>query len=407
VPPQRETKPEPLGHYEKRVWPGEHGAYGRGRNVRLGGAYRAFVPDPIGERRFALEGETGALLHEAGKALAQLNSDPPRVTRLNAVAQNLLRSESVASSRIEGVVISHKRLARVAYQKGGERFGDHRAAEVLGNVEAMKRAIELGSKATPFAVSDILDIHRTLLRHTGDREIAGVVRDKQNWIGGNDYNPVGAAYVPPPPERAPALLEDLCRFIDREDLSPIAQAAIAHAQFENIHPFADGNGRTGRALIYTTLRRRGEIQDYIPPISLVLAREAKRYIDGLGAYRQGRVSVWCGSFASAVARAAHAAEQLAEDIESRQGDWLGMLGQPRRDAAVRQLIGILPEQPVIDVPTARRLIGKSHVAVGSALKQLEEKGILTKLSERKWGRVWECGQILALVEGVEKHVFAP
>lgn len=268
----------------------------------------------------------------------------------------------------------------------------------------MKSAIALGEAAEPLAVGDILDVHRTLLRNTDGREIAGVIRERQNWIGGNDYNPVGATYVPPPAEHVGELLEDLCRFIDRDDLPPVALAAIAHAQFENIHPFADGNGRTGRALIYATLRRSEEIRDYVPPISLVLGREPKAYVGGLGAYSQGDVSGWCTTFSHATARAARAAQQFAEEIERRQEGWLERLDQPRAGATVRQLVDVLPEQPVIDVPVAQQLTGRSHVSVGGAIKQLEESGILVRFNERKWGRVWECGEILELVDGFEKSV---
>ena len=394
--------PEPMGLYEERLWPSNPGAYGR--RARKGGRYQAFIPDPISERSFLLDGEAGALLHEATKALEHLERSPTRVATLGAVAQNLLRSESVASSRIEGVVISHKRLARAAQKETGKRRGDNRAAAVLGNVEALKRAIAIGEQGEPLAVSDLLEIHRLLLRFTEDRRIAGVVREAQNWIGGNDYNPVGAAYVPPPPERVPDLLSDLCAFINRDDLPPIAQSAIAHAQFETIHPFADGNGRTGRALIYAILRRRGEIPSYIPPISLVLGATPKAYIAGLTEYREGDVRRWCGSFAHATTSAAREAERLAQAIEVLQEGWLERLGQPRKDAAARQLVGALPEQPVIDVPAAQRLSGKSHVAVGNAMRQLEEAGILHRLNERKWGRVWECDELLELVEDFEKAV---
>lgn len=103
-------------------------------------------------------------------------------------------------------------------------------------------------------------------------------------------------------------------------------------------------------------------------------------------------------------RAAIQAEQLADRIEQRQSAWLDRLGRPRRDAAVRQLVSVLPQQPVIDVATAQRLTGKSHVAVGRALQQLERTGVLNRLSERKWGRVWECDELFALVESFEKSV---
>jgi Fic family protein len=298
---------------------------------------------------------------------------------------------------------SHKRLARAAFQAdNGQR--DRRAAEVLGNVEAMQRAIGIGTSNVRFTVAEIDDIHRTLLRFTEDAELAGVVRTAQNWIGGNDYNPVGAAYVPPRHEYVRDLLEDLCAFVNRVDLDPIVQAGIAHAQFETIHPFADGNGRVGRALIYSVLRRRGEIPNYIPPISLILAAEPRSYIASLTAYRRGEVSAWCTQFASAIASAAREAERLANLIEERQTAWLDALGQPRKDAAVRQLVSALPAQAVIDVAVAQKLTGKSHVAIGRALQQLEDAGILNRLNERKWGRVWECDQLLELVDSFEKSV---
>jgi len=395
----------PLGHTGKRLWPADPGAYG-GRKARRPGAYEVFIPDEISVRDFPLAGDAVAAVTEATRALQHLEDSPPRVATLGALAQNLLRSESVASSRIEGVHLSHKRLARAAYQADtGQR--DRRAAEVLGNVEAMKHAIEIGTAGNPFTTSDIEDIHRTLLRFTEDADIAGVVRESQNWIDGNDYNPIGAAYVPPPPEHVRPLLDDLCAFATRTDLAPIVQAGIAHAQFETIHPFADGNGRVGRALIYAVLRRRGEIPNYVPPISLILAAEPKRYVGGLTWYRDGGVSSWIGQFADATARAATEAERLADAIERLQSTWLDDLGKPRRDAAVRQLISALPQQPVVDVAVAQTLTGKSHVAVGKALQELERAGILLRLNERKWGRVWECDQLLNLVDAFEKGVRVP
>ena len=271
----------------------------------------------------------------------------------------------------------------------------------------MERAIELGSTVRRFTLSDIEDIHRTLLRFTEDEEIVGTVREKQNWIGGNDYNPIGASYVPPPPEHVRPLLKDLCAFVNRDDVAPVAQAAIAHAQFETIHPFADGNGRTGRALIYTVLRRRGESENYIPPVSLVLASEPKAYTGGLAPTAKAGSAFGAERFADAAARAAREAERLAASIEERQEAWLERLGQPRRDAAARQLVSELPGQPVIDVAVAQKLTGKSHVAVQNALQQLEDAGILKRLNERRWGRVWECDELLHLVGRFERSMAAP
>lgn len=395
----------PLGRRETRVWPADPSAYGP-RRVRQGGRYEVFLPATIADRSFPLDDEAGAAVAEATKALGRLSGTNPRLASLEALAHNILRSESMASSRIEGVDVSHKRLARAAYTDAGRRGGDRRAAEVLGNVDAMKRAVELGAKRLRFTVADVLDIHRTLLRYTDDQGIAGVIRDKQNWIAGNDYNPVGADYVPPPHEHVRGLLDDLCKFIERDDLAAIAQAAIAHSQFENIHPFADGNGRTGRALLYTILRRRGEIGSFVPPISLVLGAEPKTYVGGLGAYSEGKVGVWCERFAVATTRAVNEAERMAASIEECEARWLERLGDPRKDAAVRQILSELPAQPVVDVAAGRRLTGKSHVAVGNALRQLEGAGILQPMNEKKWGRAWECGELLDLVTAFERGISA-
>jgi Fic family protein len=400
----RDNSFTPLGHHEGRFWPADPAAPAWGRR---GGAFQVFIPDTISTRELAFDGEALAAVAAASRALGHLDDSAAHVASMAALARNLLRSESAASSRIEGVRISNKRLARAAYAREGGRRGDNRAAEVLGNVEAMERAIELGAGAEPFTVPDIKDIHRRLLRFTDDHHIAGVLRTKQSWIGGNDYHPIGAVYVGPPHDRVPGLLEDLCKFIARTDIAPVAQAAIAHAQFENIHPFADGNGRTGRALIYTILRRRGEIVNFVPPISLVLAGEPRSYVGGLGAYSAGDVGAWCARFASAASRAAREAERLAQSIEDLQSAWLERLGRPRADAAVRQLVSALPAQPVIDVPAAQRLTGKSHVAVGRALVQLQDAGIVKKLNERKWGRVWECDELLTLIDDFERSLSTP
>jgi Fic family protein len=398
------SRTSPPGRYVNLLW--QPNLSGQGRRARRGGRYRAFIPDPIAQREFSVDAGASAALHRATKALERLQHVPSRLATLDAVAQNLLRSESVASSRIEDVRISHRRLARAARLSPEGRRRDSRAREVLGNVDAMKEAIEIGARSK-VTVADLLEIHRRLLRHADDRHIAGVVRTTQNWIGGNTFNPIEAAFVPPPPDDVPALLKDLCRFIVRDDLPPLVQAAIAHAQFETIHPFADGNGRAGRALIYAILRKRGEATRYIPPISLVLAATPDAYIAGLTAYREGEVSEWCELFAEQTAHAAEEAERLTEEIESLEEEWLRRTGEPRQGSAARLLISALPEQPVIDAADAGRLVGRSHVAVNNALRRLEDAGVVRRLNERKWGRVWECPELLDLVEDFERAVATP
>ena len=143
-----------------------------------------------------------------------------------------------------------------------------------------------------------------------------MVRTEQNWIGGRGSSPRDAVFIPPPPDRVPALLHDLIAFVNLDDLPAVAQAAVAHAQFETIHPFGDGNGRAGRCLIHVILRRRGVSPRLTPPISVVLATNAKDYIAGLTDFREGRADDWIGGFADATARSVHGTEGLRAQIDA-------------------------------------------------------------------------------------------
>ena len=158
--------------------------------------------------------------------------------------------------------------------------------------------------------------------------------------------------MPPPEDEVPRLLDDLCRFCERDDLPPLLQAAIAHVQFETLHPFADGNGRVGRALIQLILRRRGLVraaaaQPVFPPVSLVLAADADAYVSGLTAFRAGDHRQWLSFFVAAAYRACRLAGSLAEQVAALQAEWLARAASPRRDSAAAMLIERLPERPIL------------------------------------------------------------
>src|SRR5258708_3190288 len=203
------------------------------------------------------------------------------------------------------------------------------------------------------------------MRHTPTPEPGGQIRVVQNWIGGNDYNPCGADFVPPPPEFVPGLSEDLVAFLNSDGFPPLVQAAIAHAQFETIHPFADGNGHVGRALIHLVLRRRGLAPRYVPPISLVLATDSRDYMDGLTRFRYvgeqtstqagDGVSGWIARFGSATLRATEDARQIASDIEALEKRWRNQAGLIRKNSAADVLLRGLPSAPILTVSTAARL----------------------------------------------------
>ncbi len=306
------------------------------------------MPDPIADWDRPLAGRAAEAVSRATAALSELQAVGP-AHDLEAIATTLLRAEALGSSFIEGLRASNKRLALAAYEPVA---ADPTARAVLGNVRAMEHSIEIGTEQRPFRLDDLLDIHRTLLEGTTEERLAGVVRTEQNWIGGRGTSPRDAAFIPPPHDRVPGLLHDLVAFVNLEDLPAIAQAAIAHARFETIHPFGDGNGRAGRCLIHVILRRRSLARRLVPPISVVLATNAKRYIAGLTDFREGRADDWIGGFADTVTLAARRTELLRAQIDGLLEELIQRAGSPRTDSVARRIILGLPQQPVVSAEVA-------------------------------------------------------
>jgi Fic family protein len=393
-----------MPRYEARSWPADPSAPG-GRAERRAFSYRAFVPHPVGELQLPLPSSVAAAVSTAERAVDALNRDPPRVANLEVLARRLLCAESVASSRIEGLVLSHRRLARAEAEEPDAR--DETARSVLGNVVAMERAVLLGAGANPLRLKDVLEIHRRLMLATTTPKLAGELRDRQNWIGGNAYNPGRADFVPPPPEHVKPLMDDLVAFMNRTDVPPVVQAAIAHAQFETVHPFADGNGRVGRALIHVVLRRRGLAPRYVPPVSLVLAADAKAYVAGLTAFREDRPADWILLFARAIERAAAKASELALRLAELQERWRERAGRPRRHSSAEALIVELPAHPIVTVATAQKLLGRSKQAVNEAIAALAEKGVLHAITLAKRNRAWEARELFDLINDLERELAAP
>jgi Fic family protein len=393
-----------MARYETLSWPADPSAPG-GRAERRAFSYRAFVPDPIADLQLALPSNVAAAVSTAERAVDALNRDPPRLASLEVLARRLLRAESVASSRIEGLVLSQRRLARAEAEAADAR--DETARSVLGNVIAMEHAVSIGSDAKPLRLKDVLDIHRHLMLATTTPQFAGKLRDRQNWIGGNAYNPGRADFVPPPPEYVKGLMSDLVAFMNRSDLPPAVQAAITHAQFETIHPFADGNGRVGRALIHVVLRRRGLAPRYVPPVSLVLAADAKAYVAGLTAFREDRPPEWILLFAQAIERAAAKAGELATRLAELQEKWRERAGRPRRHSSAEALIVELPAHPIVTVATAQEVLGRSKQAVNEAIAVLADKGVLHPITLAKRNRAWEARELFTLINDVERELATP
>ncbi|MDE2864905.1 MAG: Fic family protein [Gemmatimonadota bacterium] len=389
------------GHHIRLIWRHDPILYAPPK-YRRACAYDAFLPDPLADLPFALDAATAGLVSDAEGAIHALNSERSDV--LAPLARQLLRTESISSSRVEGIAVGVRAMARAASRaESGLRVGAT-AREVLDNVDAMRVAMDAASAQRRFATADIVGIHRLVMAHASNRHVAGQVRTVQNWIGGNDYNPCGADFVPPPPDHVHSLLEDLTDAMNREDLPPLAQAALVHAQFETIHPFEDGNGRTGRALVQVVLRRRGIAPRYVPPISVILASERDAYIEGLGRFRFGDPVQWVAGFAEAAARAAALASRYLGAVRDLQDQWRHQLAagpNPRADAAAWAVIDALPAHPVMSAADAIADTERAPSAVHAAVRQLVNAGVLIPLSRSKRNRLWEAAGLLELVEGLE------
>jgi Fic family protein len=368
-----------------------------GREVSIawnGHPTRAWVPERLSKRDLSLN-ERAVRATERAAALTGRASDalPPEWEPL---ARLLLRSEGVASSAIEGVRAPVAAIAAAEL----EPAGDDDAAWIADNLAAVRRSIA-DAHRRPLDVAALNRWHRALMSNTTrlPRRLIGRPRDTQGWIGGT--SPLDAALVTPPPARVGALLDDLVAFANRTDVDAVTQAAVAHAQFEVIHPYADGNGRVGRVLAGWVLTRRLHVVNP-PPISTGIARDRGGYLSGLTLFRLGDVDPWVRWFADVVAGAAEASIVLVRDVAELQARWDERLGRVRVDATARRVVRLLPAHPVIAASTVAGALAISERAARSALTTLADAGIVdgyeparrARGRPRRW---WVAQELLDLV----------
>ena len=400
----------------RRRWISGHD--GPSRKDNRGCEYDVYVPDMLAGRNFMIDGEVAADIADAEASIARLNVEATSLVDTEALARVLLQAESVASSRIEGLEIGARRLLRAeAARVLGDAPSDVTAVEVLGNIDAMVYGINAVGSGDHVTVEILLEIHRRLLFGTRLEGYGGRFREQQNWIGGSSYNPCSAAFVPPPPELVEGLIADLVAFANEDSLPAVAQAAIAHAQFETIHPFVDGNGRTGRALVHLILRRRGIAPRILPPVSLILATWAQDYIDGLTASRyrgpatskvaSEGINLWIGRFATACKRAVDDATSFEHNARSIEASWRQKLGRVRTSSAADLLLGVLVGAPVVTVNSAAEMVGRSFIQTNEAIQRLVDAGILKQVTVGRRSRVFEAPEIIAAFTALERQLASP
>ena len=398
----------------RRTWVTDD-ASGLPRRDRASCDYEAYVPDLLVRRPVRLDGDVAADVAEAEAAISRFDAQAIALADTEALARLLLRAESVASSKIEGLEIGGRRLLRAeAAAELGEDQRDVTATEVLGNIQAMIWALGVVRPGDDITVDQLVEAHRRLLAGTPLEEYAGTIREEQNWIGGSSFNPCSASFVPPPPEIVRDLMEDLCAFCNTDDLPAIVQAALAHAQFETIHPFVDGNGRIGRVLIHLVLRRRTLAVRVLPPISLILATWSDDYIAGLTATRYvGKPSSdlaitganrWVALFATACRRAVEDAETFERRVSALQTKWRDRLGKLRARSAADLLIEALPGAPIVTVKGAAELVGRTYQATNEAIDRLVEAKILKQVNVGRRNRAFEAPELIRTFAELERQL---
>ncbi|MDE0547444.1 Fic family protein [Microbacterium sp. C7(2022)] len=394
-----------MASYVERLWaPEEHGQLSR--RDREPGRFRAYIPDELGRGLPHLGDEARAAAEDALAVLARADE---RISRSGAYLNHLLiRSESISSSWIEGNRVTPKRLAIAEVLEQGPQV----ALDVIGNVRATEQAIATLADRTRLITS--ADIER--LQHVIEPTLEPGLRTEQNWVGGTGWSPLRAEFVPPPESEVPRLVADLAAFLSETTGNPVVRAAIAHAQFEAIHPFIDGNGRTGRALIHTVLRRADALRNVLIPISTVFAGDTDTYIAGLTAYRADppRLDEWVIGFARATELASSNAVRLADEVAALDQQSLDDLvahrraheltpAVPRRDAVVLRILAALATEPVLTIESVARNHGVSTTAAHRALNELADAGILGRTKDQR-GRLicWTADRHLALVALTER-----
>ncbi len=393
-----------MGTLHRKVWLSE-GA-GRSRKERASGAYEYFLPTKLADMEIALESDVVGDVGRAEAAIAKLNGEARALHSTEGLARLLLRAEAVSSSYIEGLRIGTRRLLKAEMSLSGTAaFGfDEPAAEVVGNIHAMECAIDAAAAAEEIGGGTILGIHRALCENTRIERFGGEVRTVQNWVGGNSYNPLQADYVPPAPEQVMNLLEDLAAYCNDEVVSPVVQAALVHAQFESIHPFIDGNGRTGRALIHLILKRRGLASNLVPPISLCMATRAVDYVQGLGRFRyvdgddptqiRARLNDWVSFFSGSCLRACEEAQGFEESARALQAGWREKLGTVRKGSALEVLLDEMVGMPIFTIGTASESAGRAFSAMSAAVGRCIEAGIVKPVGNRRRNRVFEAPDVI-------------
>ncbi len=351
-------------------------------------SYTAAIPAVIADLPVTLPAGLAAEADEASREIARFDAELGG--ELAPFTTVLLRSESAASSKIERLTASARQIAMA--ELGAAKFGSN-APTIVANTRALRAALALSQEPDQDA---ILRMHHALMEQD-DPEQTGHWRTEQVWIGGSDHSPAGADFVPPHHERVPSAIDDLVAFIARDDIPPLVHVAIAHAQFETIHPFTDGNGRTGRALVQAMMHSSGLTRNVTMPLSAGLLADVENYYAALDAYRQGHPEALIDQFVRASTRAVGNGRKLVQDVRTIRADWDERI-HARRGSRTYDVADLLTRQPVVNAQMLDGELGIGPTNVRRHMDLLTKAGIVNETRVHRKGVVWSAMEILSALD---------
>lgn len=377
----------PAVDWEDNAWeqPPTHGS--RGPLQTRKSHYRSAIPAFIAELTPSVSREAAELAEQASLELTAFDAE--QGMRMSHFAPVLLRSEAAASSQIENLTAS----ARSVFSADlGVKTGRN-AQLIASNTRAMSAALDL---ADDISAASVLAMHEVLMANQ-PQHTPGRFRQEPVWIGVSGTSPAGAQYVAPRFGRVPELMDDLMRFANRMDIPPLLSVSVTHAQFETIHPFTDGNGRTGRALVASMLRHRGILRNISVPVSAGLLADIDSYHQALANYHEGKISPIVIAFSEASLRAVQNSRLLLNEIDEIRESWNSQL-RVRRDSKAWQLLDVITRMPVINSRIAAEQLGVAQPNVYAPLQALTDAGILQSKKEHRMGPFWRSDEILGAID---------
>ncbi len=378
-----------------------HAGARAGRYVKQPTGYAAFIPASLPpDPPIVLDAELQSLLSRADQAVGRLDGVIQTVPNPDFFVYMYVRREAVLSSQIEGTQSTLEDLLAVELepQPAWRRLPDD-VDEIVNYVKAMNYGLSRVSDL-PLSLRLITEIHRELLTGSrGAHRLPGEFRRTQNWIGPENATLAEATFVPPPVYEMKEALDNFERFIRRDDLPALLHVGLAHAQFETIHPFLDGNGRVGRLLITFLLVYQRVLHRPLLYLSVYLRRNRAEYYDRLTAVREsGDWEGWLRFFLTGVATTAEEATETARTILALREDHRRMIQESVPGTNGLRLLDLLFQRPLVHVKLVKDSLGVAFVTANKLVDQLESLGLLEEITGRRRDRVFRYAPYLRLFQ---------